>query len=169
MRLEQLEVAGGQPQAGRGQVGVIHEGGAARVLAVGVPARRPAPRAGHHGGGGGVAGQPRDAAREAEGGVEVEQAVAGGGGAELGAEGEVLGVARPRPRPGQDLQARAHDGGGAGRVAAAGIVIVTSVWSPPSSAAHLLLLEFFGDADLVPLRLPSVLWCSLGDLKQPMH
>ena len=121
MGLEQLEVAGGQPQAGRGQVGVIHEGGAARVLAVGVPARRPAPRTGHHGGGGGggVAGQPRDAAREAEGGVEVEQGVAGGGGAELGAEGEVLGVARPRPRPRQDLQPRAHDGGGAGRVAAA--------------------------------------------------
>ena len=107
MGLQQLKVAWGQPHPGGGHVGVIHKGGAAGVLAVGVPT---------HGasGPGGVTrvtpGEAGNGARQAEGGVEVEER---GRSWTEGAQGEVLGVAR------EDLQPAAHDGGGAGCIGAA--------------------------------------------------
>ena len=104
--LEQLEISGGQPHPGGGHVGVIHEGGTRGVLAVGVATHwAPGPGAVAR-----VAREAGDGARQAEGGVEVQER---GGARAEGAQGEVLGVTR------EDLQPAAHDGGGAGRVRAA--------------------------------------------------
>ena len=59
--LQQLQVAGRQPQSGH--VGVVHSNGTARVLAVRVTAHRPRPAVRSHGG---VSGQTRDGARHPE-------------------------------------------------------------------------------------------------------
>lgn len=106
MSLQQLQIARGQPHPGGGHVRVIHKGGTRGVLAVGVTTHgAPGP-----GGVARVAREAGDGARQTEGGVEVKER---GRARAEGAQREVLGVTS------EDLQAAAHDGGGACRVRAA--------------------------------------------------
>ena len=115
MSLQQLQIARGQPHPGGGHVGIIHKGGAAGILAVGVTT---------HGASGSRAvawvtpGEAGNGARQAEGGIEVEER---GRAWTEGAQRKVLGVTR------EDLQPAAHDGGGAGCVRAARLTLLIFV------------------------------------------